>query len=347
MAGALVGVITNPNSKKNRVNPARFEAMREMVGDLGIVRRTQDISEIADVVRSFLDAGIPYWVADGGDGAFHWLANVTAQVLHERGGKDPVPAIMPTNAGTIDFIGRKCEVIGDADGLLRALCAQLRAGHHPKILTIDSLRLRGVYGPDSDWPGRSFDKLGFAAALAGIGQRFFDKFYAHEDQGVTGILEVVAGILFSATMRAPGLDRVPLPVELRHYSDTVFEPLGADVWIDGEHLPMQTYRAINVGSIDLNLAGVFRIFPFARDPGVLHIMAGDPSVAEVIRNLPRLFSGQKLAMTQFVERPGRSLRVVPHAGGRIDPCIDGELFYGLTELEVTMGSPVRVVQMRA
>ena len=345
MARPLVGVITNPNSKKNRLNPARYEAMRETVGDLGIVRRTQDTAEIAGVVRAFLDAGIPYWVADGGDGAFHWLTNVAQQVLAERGGKDTAPAIMPTNAGTIDFVGRKCGVIGDSDGLLRALCATLRAGQQPGICTIDSLRVRGVYGPDSDWPGRTFDKLGFALALAGIGQRFFDKFYAHENQGVTGILEVVGGILFSATMQAPGLRKVPLPVELRHYSDTVFEPLPADVWIDGEKLPMRDYRAINVGSIDLNLAGVFRIFPFAREGGVLHVMAGDPSVNEVIRNLPSHASGRKMVMETFVERAAHSLRVVALDGKRIDPCIDGELFYGLTEADVTLGPPVRVVQM--
>lgn len=345
MARPLVGVITNPNSKKNRLNPARYDAMRETVGALGIVRRTQDTAEIAGVVRSFLDAGVPYWVADGGDGAFHWLTNVTQQVLQERGGKDAAPAIMPTNAGTIDFIGRKCGVIGDSDGLLRALCATLRSGREPGIATIDSLRVRGTYGADSDWPGRVFDKLGFAVALAGIGQRFFDKFYAHENQGVTGILEVVGGILLSATMQAPFLRKVPLPVELRHYSDTVFEPLPAEVWIDGELLPMHSFRAINVGSIDLNLAGVFRIFPLARDRGVLHVQAGDPSVAEVIRNLPRLASAKKMVMEHFVERGAHSLRAVPLAGKRIDPCIDGELFYGLTDAEVTLGPAVRVVKM--
>ena len=355
MVQPLIGVITNPNSRKNRLEPGRYEAMREVVGSLGHVRRTQHTGEIADVVRDFLDEGIPYWVADGGDGAFHWLVNVTWQVLREReakgsgerGGTEGWPAIMPTNAGTIDFIGRKCSVVGDADGLLRALCRTLRLGRTPDLLTIDSLVVRGIHGADTDWPGRPFEKVGFAAALAGVGQRFFDKFYAQEQQDAAGILKIVAKVIGSGLSQFPVVRHVPLPISLRCYGDTLFEPMPLDVWVDGKPLPMRTFRAVNVGAIDINLAGLFRFFHHASSPGVLHVQAGNPDVLDVLRNIPNMMTGRDLAVEGFFEGPGQTVRIVARDGRRIDPVIDGELYWGLSECDVALGPEVRVVQMRA
>lgn len=343
----LIGVITNPNSRKNRLKPGRFEGMRQTVGDLGQVRRTHHTGEIAEVVRDFLDLGIPYLVADGGDGAFHWLVNVLVQVMRERGGRDPMPAIMPTNAGTIDFIGRKAGVVGSADALLAALCTSMRQGHEPKVLSLPSLALNGIHGPDSDLPGRPFEKVGFAAALAGLSQRIFDKFYAQDNQGGVGIMTTVIKTLVSAATQGPILRHVPLPVGVRHYCDSVFEPMPLDIWIDGKLLPTRICRNCDVGSIDINLAGLFRFFPFAGEPGKMSVQCGNPGPVEVAMNLPFMAAGKPLHIKNYFQGPAEHLRLVARDGRRIDPVIDGELYWGLTEIDVKPGPQVRVVQMRA
>lgn len=347
MAQPLIGVITNPNSKKNRLNPARYDTMRRLVGDLGLVKRTHHTGEIADVVREFLDAGVPYWLADGGDGAFHWLVNVLEQVLQERGHTGPLPAIMPTNAGTIDFVGRKAGVVGHTEQLIVALGRQLRAGETPKIVTLDSLRVRGLHGPDSDFPGKPFDKIGFATALAGAGQAVFDKFYAQQNQSGLGVMQLVAKTLTSAASQSPFLDWVPLPVTWRHFSDTIFEPQPLDVWVDGELKSIKWYRDLDVGSIDINIAGLFRFFPCAVEPGVLHVQGGDVSPWEVAKNLPAMSAGKPLHIQNFFQGPAKHLKVVARDGRTLDPVIDGELYYGLVHATVEAGPPVRVVAVRA
>lgn len=339
----LIGVITNPNSKKNRADPQRFEKMKHLVGDLGLVRRTHHTGEIAEVVRNFLDAGVPYWLADGGDGAFHWLVNVLHEVLAERGHTGELPAIMPSNAGTIDFIGRKVGLRGNTETLIAALSADLRAGREPKVVTLDSLHLRGELGPDSDFPGKPFSKLGFAAALAGVGQRVFDKFYAQEQQSALGVVEVVAKTLSSAASQSPLLSWVPMPVTWRHFSDTIFEPMPLDVTVDGEEKSIRWYRDLDVGAIDINLAEVFRFFPHAAAPGVLHVQGGDLSPLDVLKNLHHMASGTKLNIRDYFQGPARHLHVVARDGRSIDPVIDGELYYGLTWADVTPGPTVRVV----
>jgi hypothetical protein len=343
----LIGIITNPNSRKNRLHPGRYEDMKQRVGDLGLVRRTHHTGEIAEVVRDFLDLGIPYWVADGGDGAFHWLTNVLTQVMRERGGKDPMPALMPTNAGTIDFIGRKAGVVGDADALIAALCATLRQGREPEVQTIGSVHLLGVNGPDSDLPGRPFEKVGFACALAGLSQRIFDKFYAQDSQNAVGLIQVVIKTLVSAATQGPFLRHLPVPISVRHYSDSVFEPMPLDVWIDGEQLPMRVFRDCDVGAIDINLAGVFRFFPFAGVPGKMHVQCGNPGPIDVLRNLPYMATGKPLHIDDYFQGAASSLKLVARDGRRIDPVIDGELYWGLTEITAVPGPRIRVVRLRA
>lgn len=341
-----IGVITNPNSKKNRAHPERYETMKRLVGDLGLVKRTHHTGEIADVVRNFLDAGVPYWLADGGDGAFHWLVNVLFQVLAERGHTGPLPAIMPTNAGTIDFIGRKAGVVGHTESLIVALANQLRAGQQPEVVTLDSLLVRGTYGDDSDFPGKPFHKIGFAAALAGVSQRVFDKFYAQENQSGLGVVEVVAKTLGSTASQSPFLRWVPMPVTWRHFADTIFEPMPLDVEIDGVPQKTKMYRDLDVGAIDLNLAGVFRFFPHAAEPGVLHVQGGDVQPYEVATNLHRMVSGKPLKIKNYFQGPCKNVKAVAREGRTIDPVIDGELYYGLTDVEVTPGPAVRVVVVR-
>ena len=343
----LIGVITNPNSKRNRKRPERVHRLRQIVGDVGVVRQTHHVDEIALVVEEFLDDGLAYWVADGGDGAFHWLINIADQVIARRGRGEVFAAILPTNSGTINYLGRKCGVVGRAEGLLEALVDIVRSGRQPEIVEIDSLRVVGQLGEQSEQPGQPFDKLGFAVALVGVGQQFFDKFYGRGRKSALGIVEEVARITGSGFTNLPGLRHIPLPTEVRAYAQTVFEPVRLDVSVDGKPLPMQWYSAINIGSIDIDLAGVFRIFARAGERGVLHAMAGKPNFAEVVANLPLLAAGKELVIRDFFEGPVKRLEVVAHLPYGIDPVIDGELFYGLGEASVSLGPSVRVLSVQA
>lgn len=346
MAGPVVGVVTNPNSRKNRLNPQRYEQMRATIGDLGLVRRTQDVTAIADVVREFLDAGVRYFVADGGDGAFHWLMNTTWQVLGKQA-TATWPAILPTNAGTIDFVGRKAGVIGGCDQLLPELARHLRMGLELEVVPLPTFDLRGVYGPNADFPGKHFEKLGFAAALCGISQRFFDKFYAHDRQDGPGIAFLVAKILSSQAVRTPLLRWVPLPVGWRYFGEPVFEPMPADVWLDGAQLPIGQYRDLDIGAIDINIKNMFRFFPLAHTGEHLHVQCGDLGALDVLRNLPRMSGGQPMQIANYVTRQARHVKVVPREGKTLDPVIDGELYWGLAQCEVAIGPKVPVVRLQA
>lgn len=344
---APIGVVFNPNSKKNLSDPIRFDRLQQLLGAEGEVRRTRHVDDIAAVVHDMLDRKVPYWVADGGDGAFHWLVNVADQVVRERDLGEKIPPILPTNSGTIDFMGRKAGVVGNAESLLTELVALTRRGVEPERVPIDSLRLTGMHGAWSERPGTPFERVGFATALAGIGQRFFDKFYANGRLNGAGVLETVARIISSASTRAAPLSLLPLPTRMRSYGDSVFEQARLHVEIDGEPVQQDRFRIVNAGSIDINLAKLFRLFPFAAKPGVIHVQVGDPDLLDVIRQLPRMMAGHTLDFDGLIECPATTLKLTVRGEGSIDPVIDGELFYGLSDVTVEPGPAIEVLRVVA
>src|SRR5262245_52000658 len=109
-----IGVITNPNSRKNKGRPDRARRLQSIVGDLGEVHATNSVESIKPVLREFLRKKAQYWVADGGDGALHWMLRLGMEVLQEEEFADQssLPLTMPTNGGTIDFIANNVGIRG-------------------------------------------------------------------------------------------------------------------------------------------------------------------------------------------------------------------------------------------
>jgi hypothetical protein len=78
-----IGVITNPNSRKNKGKPDRAARLQSIVGAMGEVHETRTLESIKPVLREFLRKRARYWVADGGDGALHWMLRMGMEVLQE------------------------------------------------------------------------------------------------------------------------------------------------------------------------------------------------------------------------------------------------------------------------
>ena len=159
-------VVVNPNSRKNRRIGDRADRLRAAGGDVVDVVETANLVDLSRVLAPRLRDGVRYLVADGGDGAFHWTLNETLRQL----GPDRLPIMVPTRAGTIDFVAHKAGIRGRSEGIVRRLAQHVAEGSAPPTVRLDSVRLT-----DDD----VFDRVGFAIAIGGVGQRFFDKYYEH------------------------------------------------------------------------------------------------------------------------------------------------------------------------
>jgi diacylglycerol kinase family enzyme len=319
-----LGVIVNPHARKNRGTAGdRGDRLRRLVGPWGELHETAAVDALPGVVER-LRPRVSHLVSDGGDGALHWLIN---EVLAQEPDSRRWPAFVPTNGGSIDFVARKARVRGRADTILPALAAAAECGRRPPEIELDTLELRGETSC-----GATFHRIGFALAAGGVGNRFFDEYDERPRSGRVTMARVIARAV---------ADHAVSVVAQRQSTSHLFTPTEARVVIDGGEVPTRAHTALHAGSFDVNLGGVLRVFPLAREPGVLHFQAGAIPASHMIANLPALMSGRAIRSARLRDVAGREM--VIEAGQRpLSPVVDGERFDGITRLVVRPGPRIRV-----
>ena len=343
-----VGVITNPNSKKNYRRPQRRRSLEQAVGRHGIVRETASLDDLPRVVGELLDAGCKYWVADGGDGTLHWVLNTVYAAVQARtpaGQPLDLPIVVPTNGGTVDFVARKAGLRGNADSIVRRLVARLERDAPISTISVDTCRVLGD-DHNADPGARRFDRIGLAAALGGASAAFFDRFYAlPKDRGALAIASVIGAAAGSALVHslAPPLRRF-LPGDLGDVDshNDFFRPTRARIEVDGRTLPYSSFVSLQVGAIDINLAGVVRCFRYAREGGVLHFQALSTSPLGMVRNVPAMFLGTPIVGEGVYDDRACNVVITAADGERLGPVIDGEQFSGLDRMELSLGPGLRI-----
>lgn len=345
-----VGIITNPNSKKNYRRPQRRRALEQAVGRYGAVVETRRLDELPRAIRNLREAGCRYFVCDGGDGTLHWVLN-TLHADAQQTGAARLPIVVPTNGGTVDFVARKAGLKGDADSIVRRLVGRLERGEPIPTVTIDTCKIVGTpigQGLSDSPAAPGFERVGLAAALGGVAQAFFDRFYAlPKERGalaIAGVIGAAAGGAIVSTLAsnlAPPLARF-IPDEMRSYATEFFRPTRARVEVDGRELPFASFASMQVGAIDINLAGVVRCFRHAREGGVLHFQALDTTPIGVVANVPNIVLGTPILGRKVYDDRARRVRITAEDGEVLNPVIDGEQFHGLSHVELTLGPRVEL-----
>ncbi|HET7499557.1 MAG TPA: diacylglycerol kinase family protein, partial [Kofleriaceae bacterium] len=342
-----IGVITNPNSRKNRNRPDRAERLQRIVGSIGEVHKTESIEAIKPVLREFLRKRARYWVADGGDGALHWMLRMGMEVLQEEefiGQSFTLPMTLPTKGGTIDFVANNVGIEGDAEGILATLRRNVERNTMIEETEVDSMVIDGVQVVDgAEVPFRTY---GFASAAGGIGQRFYAKYYDDPDPNPRTIVKVVASTVASAPIALSPLSRLPFG-PWKRYAKDMFEPTACTVMIDGMKLPGDRFTGVHVASMSINLGNVLRFFGKADQPGLMNAIVGTPSPWGIIRNLPRMARGEEMRGRNILDRPCREMLIEATGDELLAPIIDGEFYRNVKKLAFHIGPRVRIPKVIA
>jgi diacylglycerol kinase family enzyme len=326
-----VGVVVNPHARKNRSNAAeRVGELRRILGSSGEVHETASVDDLRSVVAG-LDERVTHVVCDGGDGSLHWLIN---EMRSHLGDPARWPVFVPTNGGTIDFVARKAQVRGHVHAIVAALASAATANRPPPQMQLDSLELRGNYADATP-----FVRVGFAVAAGGVGNRFFDLYYRDRDPGRSAIVRVIAKVVSDYAVGA-----FRQHTRENDYAAQLFNPTQALVTIDGEAVATRTHTALHAGAIDVNLGGLLRLFPKAKEPGALHFQAGELSPATVVAQLPALVAGRAVRGERFRDVRGREM-TIEAVGEPLAPIVDGERFHGVERLGLRAGPRIRVARL--
>lgn len=337
-----IGVITNPNSRKNQSKPNRTAVLQSIVGDLGEVHQTPTPEAIKPILREFLRQRARFWVSDGGDGALHWMLKQGLEVLQEeefRG--QSLPLALPTNGGSIDFVAHNVGIKGNAESILNALRTSLERGQEIQEVEVDSMLVKGIeVTADGDVP---FQTLGFASAAGGVGQRFFEKLFEAGNHTTSTIVGVVARTFASYPVAMSPLRHLPgMPRTLRQFARDMFKPTMARITVDDRVLPRTDCTGIHVASMSINLGGVFRFFNAADKPGQLHAIVGSPSPLEILANVPRMSMGLSMMGRDMVDGPCRRMSIEAVGDELLGPVIDGEYYPNIRAMTFEVGPRVRI-----
>jgi len=330
------GVITNPNSRRNSRIPDPAKRLARRAGSAGIVCATRDLDDLRCTLARLAGEGIRFLVCDGGDGTLHWVLNEARAVWPDFESEPPV--LIPTTSGTVGFVARKIGARGDSARVVKRLAALERKGGEVRVTALDTIEVKG-WRPGDPQGRPSLDRIGFAAAIGGIGQRFFDTYY-RTDGGISRVLTLViraAAEGISARAFARRLDAFT-----RRRGGTLaalIEPTRARVEVDGERLPYEEYRALHAGSIDVRI-GPITLFPYARDDRAMHVAAGDIDPGRAVFEVWRMFRGETPRGADWHERTAAHLRAEASGDELFSPIVDGEVFEGLAAIEVTLGPAV-------
>ena len=342
-----IGVITNPNSRKNRNRPDRAERLQRIVGQMGEVHKTESIDSIKPVLREFLRKRARYWVADGGDGALHWMVRLGMEVLQEdefAGEAIRLPVALPTKGGTIDFVANNVGIQGDAEGILAVLRRRIEHGAAVEETEVDSMVIDGVRVEDgADVPFRTY---GFASAAGGVGQRFYSKYYAETDPNPRTIMKVIANTLASAPIAMTPLRKLGLG-KIGTYAAEVFAPTKCKVTLDGMRLPGEDFTGVHVASMSINLGNILKFFGKADQPGLMNAIVGTPSTWSIIRNLPRMARGVEMRGPDILDRPCREMTMEATTSELLEPVIDGEYYRNIKRISFRVGPRVRIPKVVA
>jgi diacylglycerol kinase family enzyme len=340
-----IGVITNPNSRKNKGRRWRATELQAIVGDAGEVHATDRVDAIKPVLREFLRRKARFLVADGGDGSLHWVVRAGLEVLEEpefAGATLPMP--VPMNGGTIDYVASNVGITGRPEEILTRLRRAVEEDERLEEVEVDSMRIDGVERTaDGDVPFRSY---GFGSAVGGVGQRFYAKYYADADPNPRTIVKVVSRAIASLAMgplRAlPGVSP-----ELAGYAEEIFRPVACAVTIDGRRLPYDDYTGVHVASMSLDYHGVFKLFPRADAAGKLQVLVGSPSPLGIVRNLPNMHLGRRLSGDRMLDELCTTMTVEATGAEPLDPIIDGEYYRGLRAVTFSLGPRLRIPRIAA
>lgn len=329
-----LGVIVNPNARRNRGAPAeRIAELRRVVGSWGEVHETASIEDLRTTMKQICPH-VTHLVGDGGDGALHWLINEI-----ERCVPDPErwPTFVPTNGGSVNAVARKARVRGRPAAIIRTLTAAAEADQPPPEVHLDTLALDG-----ETVDGAVFHRLCFGLAAGGVGNRFYERYYDAPDHGRMAVARVIARSFadYLTSKVAPGRVKTP------NYASVLFTPTRARVVIDGDEIQTRSHRLLHAGAIDLRIGGPLRLFPKASEPGALHFQAGELRPSRIVVQLPAALTNGTIHGKRLRDVNGREMTIEAE-DEPLSPIIDGERFVGIVKLVARAGPRIRIAQMRS
>lgn len=288
----MIGIVTNPKATRNRRNRNRIKRLERILGQRGMIREAIDLEAMSAIAEEFIAANIDVLGVDGGDGTLHHTLTAFLDVYGDR----DLPYVIHLKGGAMNTIAKSIGMRGSSERILRDIVEKYDRKHDFETAAVDLLKVN--------------DKYGFIFG-AGFAANLLEAYYEGEDTGPPKAVKTVLKAFYSI-------------VGNTERCQMLFQPIKADVYVNGKKLPFEEYTFIlccTVKQVGLGFKPSCR----AEDGGdFFHFLGGSMGAKDLLWRAPKLYQGIPLGDERLYDSVAREAIIRLERLQKYT--IDGEIF---------------------
>lgn len=310
-----IGIIVNPNSRKNqRNNLNSIKKFSIIGGDYVDVRATKDIDELKSVILTFKDREYEYIGISGGDGTIHKVITEIINIYKPS----PIPPILLLSDGTMNNIASSIGLNRRSTQILESFISRISNNYSVRIIQRDTVKIENNYG----------FLFGF-----GVVTNFLKEVY--EGGGNKGMV---------SNIRAIGITFGDVFTSMMNRSDeelALLNNMEASINIDGYKVPLKKINTVLGGTVQ-NIGMGFSTLYRANDiPGKFHVIINAMSPVELVMEINKIRFGQRIESPYNYDETVSEMIV--ESDGFIEYTMDGDLYKTENQLIIESGEPIKFV----
>jgi diacylglycerol kinase (ATP) len=326
-----IGVVLNPKSRQNLLNPDAASRLSRQLGDRGVVRAARSVEELRRIAEDFRALDIDVLAIAGGDGTNH----VTLTGFLDVYGDKPIPPVALLRGGTMNTVANSVGVARrSSERLLARLIADWTSTSADASRQETKAQLQRAQrnvlriGPNAAGGAH----YGFLFGT-GVVHGFLAEYYRGGNPTLLVAAATLARGVASAFVAGETVRRIAEPFR------------GSVLLEDGTLWEQRDYLSVAAGTI-AHIGLEFKPFHrYGERPEAFHALGIYASPSAFVLELPRIWRGLPM-------RPGRahealSSHMVVKSGARVlRYMVDGDLHEAENELTVSIGPRIRLVVVR-
>lgn len=251
-----VGIVLNPHSRSNRMNPGRVNRLGFIVGDKGSCHATHDVLDVERIAQDFKDRNVDILGISGGDGTNHCTLTSFIKVY----GETPLPKIAFLRGGTMNNVSNCLGIKGTPEQILANLIRKYDSHEEFKTAELDMIAANGEYG--------------FLFGM-GVVERFLTEYYTAKGSPLRAAWVLVRCIL-SQIFRTP-------------FVDELFERFDAKITVDGVTWPYRNYNIVHAGTVETYGLGFDPFYRARETAGHMHFIGMSAVPPDIGWSLPKIW----------------------------------------------------------
>jgi diacylglycerol kinase family enzyme len=307
-----IGLIHNPNAKRNIGKKWLADRLRRIIGNAGVVVETPCVEAVKEVAEKFKRNGIDLLLINGGDGTHHHVLTHFLNIYKEK----KLPPVLHLRGGTMNTIANSLKVKKlSTEQLLRKIVDKYIRKEKFNMIERNIIKID--------------DKFGFIFG-SGLVSNFLDAYYNGKGTGAWKAIKVI-------------LKGVGSAITGTEYAKNLFRIVRTKIIADEETISLNNFTIILAATVrDVGLG--FKPAYLAEMPGGFHFLASDINVFRVLSYIPKMLLAKPLNPKKIYSKVAKNVILEPINGERIKYTIDGELYSTDKSIGLQIGPVINVVR---